>query len=106
MTMGTGFADGILRDEAPDLVAFTVIVRGARSFALLVAILVLAFKVVFGPIEPRNARGSLPVALSTSARAPPKMRNAWNEVRHRVFRGIALIRSRRGRGTVETFMLC
>jgi hypothetical protein len=55
--MGTGFADRILRDEAPDLVAFTVIVRGARSFALLVAILVLAFKVVFGLIEPRNVRG-------------------------------------------------
>ena len=55
--MGTGFTDRILRDEAPDLVPFTVIVRGARSFALLVAILVLAFKVVFGLIEPRNVRG-------------------------------------------------
>ena len=55
--MGTGFADRILRDEAPDLVAFTVIVRGARDFALLVAILVLAFVVVFGFIEPRNVRG-------------------------------------------------
>jgi hypothetical protein len=46
-----------LRDEAPDWVAFTVIVRGARSFALLVAILVLAFKVVFGLIDPRNVSG-------------------------------------------------
>jgi hypothetical protein len=41
------------------LVAFTVIVRGARGFALLVAILVLAFIVVFGCIEPRNARSIL-----------------------------------------------
>jgi hypothetical protein len=55
-TTGTGFADRILRD-APDLVAFNVIVRGARSFALLVAILVLAFKVVLGLIKPRNVRG-------------------------------------------------
>ncbi|MBK8739178.1 MAG: hypothetical protein IPM02_06330 [Betaproteobacteria bacterium] len=39
------------------MVAFTVIVRGARSFAFLVAILVLAFTVVFGLIEPRNVRG-------------------------------------------------
>jgi hypothetical protein len=38
-------------------VAFNVIVRGARSFALLVAILVLAFKVVLGLIKPRNVRG-------------------------------------------------
>jgi hypothetical protein len=55
--MGAGFADRILRDEAPDLLAFTVIVRGARSFAVLVAILALAFKVLFGLIEPRNTRG-------------------------------------------------
>jgi len=39
------------------LVAFTVIVRGARGFALLVAILVLASIVVLGCIEPRNMRG-------------------------------------------------
>jgi len=39
------------------LVAFTVIVRGARGFALLVAILVLAFIAVFGCSEPRNVRG-------------------------------------------------
>jgi len=37
-----------LREDAPDLVAFTVIVRGARGFAFLLAILVLAFIVVFG----------------------------------------------------------
>jgi hypothetical protein len=41
------------------LAAFTVIVLGARGFALLVAILVLAFIVVFGCIEPRNVRGIL-----------------------------------------------
>jgi len=41
------------------LVAFTVIVCGARSFALLVAILFLAFKVVFVLIEPRSLRGVL-----------------------------------------------
>jgi hypothetical protein len=46
-----------LRDDAPDLVAFTVIVRGARRFAFLVAILVLAFIVVFGFIDPRSRRG-------------------------------------------------
>ncbi|MBK7473363.1 MAG: hypothetical protein IPI73_24735 [Betaproteobacteria bacterium] len=54
---GTGFSDRVLRNDVPDLVAFTVIVRGARSFAFLVAILVLAFTVVFGLIEPRNVRG-------------------------------------------------
>jgi hypothetical protein len=36
--MGIGFVDRTLRDDAPDLVAFTVIVRGARRFALMVAI--------------------------------------------------------------------
>src|SRR5207342_808000 len=47
-TIGTGFVECILRDEAPALVAFTVIVRGARRFVLLVAILILAVIVVFG----------------------------------------------------------
>jgi hypothetical protein len=56
-TTGTGFADRILRAAPPGLVAFTVMVRGARRFALLVAILVLAFNVVVGFIEPRNVRG-------------------------------------------------
>jgi hypothetical protein len=55
--MGAGFADRILRAEARDLLAFTVIVRGARRFAVLIAILVLAFKVVVGLIEPRSLRG-------------------------------------------------
>jgi hypothetical protein len=36
--MGAGLADPILLSEARDLVAFTVIVRGARRFAVLVAI--------------------------------------------------------------------
>jgi len=44
-----------LRDEVPDLVAFTVMVRGARSFALLVAISTFAFIVDF--IKPRDVRG-------------------------------------------------
>jgi hypothetical protein len=57
MTTGIGFADRVLRDDAPDLVAFTVIVRGARRFALLVAIPGLAFIVAFGFIEPRSVRG-------------------------------------------------
>jgi hypothetical protein len=64
-TTGTGFVDRILRDEAPDLVAFTVIVRGARRFALLVAILVLALKIV-GLVEPQ--RGGHPWKL------PPALR--------------------------------
>ncbi|MFS8087339.1 MAG: hypothetical protein ACMG6H_17030, partial [Acidobacteriota bacterium] len=52
-----GFSDCILRDGVPDLVAFTVIVHGARGFAFLVAILILVFIDVFGLIEPRNVRG-------------------------------------------------
>jgi hypothetical protein len=48
-----------LRAAVPDLAAFTVIVRGARGFALLVAILVLAYIVAFGCIERRNVRGTL-----------------------------------------------
>jgi hypothetical protein len=56
-TTGAGFSARILRVATPDLVAFTAIVRGARGFALLVAILVLAFIVVFGCIEPSNVRG-------------------------------------------------
>jgi len=39
------------------LFASTVIVRGARRFAVLVAILVLAFIVVFSISEPRSVRG-------------------------------------------------
>jgi len=46
-----------LRTEAAPPAAFTVIVRGARRFALLVAILGLAFIVVFGFIEPSSVRG-------------------------------------------------
>jgi hypothetical protein len=45
-----------LRDDAPDLVTFTVFVRGARRFALPGVILGLAFIVVF--IEPRSVRGT------------------------------------------------
>jgi hypothetical protein len=48
-------------------VAFTVIVRGACRFALLVAILIFAFKFFFELIE-RLSAASLPVAPSSSAR--------------------------------------
>jgi hypothetical protein len=61
-----------LRAEAPDLVAFTVIVRGARRFAVLVVILVLAFIVVFGISKPRSVRGIFAGCSGTSARASPR----------------------------------
>ena len=102
-TTGAGFADRILRDDAADLVAFTVIVRGACRFALLVAILILAFKVVFGLIE-RLAAASSPVARNGSARPRPKCATSGATpqlLRHRT--GSPL---RRGRGAVLAFMLC
>jgi hypothetical protein len=68
------------------LAAFTVIVRGARGFALLVAILVLALIGVLG------VRHHLPMTQEFP-RAPTWMRNeSWNGVRHRRFCGITPVR--------------
>jgi hypothetical protein len=58
-TTGARFADRTLRATVFGLGAFTLTVRGARGFAFLVAIAVLAFIVVFGCVEPRNVRGIL-----------------------------------------------
>jgi len=52
--VGAGFAEPVLPGEAPDLVAFTVIVRGVRRFAVPVAILVLTSKMFLVLSEPRN----------------------------------------------------
>jgi len=46
-----------LRTETGRPAGFTVILRGARRFALLVDILGLAFIVVFGFIQPSSVRG-------------------------------------------------
>jgi hypothetical protein len=75
---------------APDFLTFTVIVRGVRRFALLVAILTLAFVLcLYRTAQRARHPCQLPYVLPYSRPRRALRNQSWDEGRHRVLYGVA-----------------